>query len=161
MKQSDSGGRILFMFAIALALIGLVGFAVSSPPAEASPPTQVSPETRPSAVSMRDSLYIGEVPAGEDAAQVGADNYANHGRKQCLALIHQLRRMLGNEPSGARLKITDNPHDFGSYYSVDCVYDDSQPAAQAYAFRCESEFPEHWDDAAKTELGLTGSASTA
>lgn len=143
------------MFAIVLALIGMVGFAVSSPPAQASPATQ------PSAVSMRDSIYIGEVPAGEDAAQVGADNYANDGRKQCLALIHQLRRMFGKEPFAARLKITDNPHDFGSYYSVDCVYDDSQPEAQAYAFRCENEFPEHWDDEAKAELKLTGSASTA
>jgi hypothetical protein len=107
---------------------------------------------------MRDSLYIGEVPAAEDAAQVGTDGYGERARKESRALIGQLRRMFGPEKGSARLYVKNNPHDFGSYLSVECSYDDGDEEGMEYAFQCEGEYPEHWDDQARQELGLTGSA---
>jgi hypothetical protein len=37
-----------------------------------------------------------------------------------------------------------------------CRYDDEDEAATEYAYRCESESPAHWDDAARAELAAAG-----
>jgi hypothetical protein len=75
-------------------------------------------------------------------------------RKECEAFRNQLRRMFGDEPDGALLVIRANPHDFGTYLTVDCRYNDDVEAAVNYAFRCENDMPESWDDEARKELGL-------
>lgn len=102
----------------------------------------------------RDSISISCTPAAEDCEQLGPNYDPVRARKECQAFIGQLRRMFGEEPAGARLKIVSNPHDFGSYLEVECVYNDENEEAMEYAFRCESEMPEYWDDQAKQELGL-------
>jgi hypothetical protein len=103
---------------------------------------------------MRARLYIGSSPYGEDCAQVGSDDYYTRARRECRAFIAQLIRMHGEPPTGCRLTVGSNPHDFGTYYSVDAVFDDANDAACAYAYRCEGEGPELWDDAAREELGM-------
>ena len=60
--------------------------------------------------------------------------------------------MFGDEPAGAHLRIKTNPHDFGSYLSVICHFDEQFPASVEYAFRCEAESPETWDELARQEL---------
>ncbi|MDO8637597.1 MAG: hypothetical protein Q7R34_15420 [Dehalococcoidia bacterium] len=57
-----------------------------------------------------------------------------------------IRKKLGPEPEGASLGIKSNPHDFGTYYEVLCYYDDENEEAAAYAYRCESESPTHWEE---------------
>lgn len=141
-------GLALFIFAIAIGLI--VGFW-----------PKISPEAQPTASSMRTSIYIGETPANEPAAQVGSANYAAQGRKECNALIGQLRRTFGDEPGSASLYVKANPHDFSTYYTVECRYDDADEEAMDYAFRCEGEYPEEWDATARAELGLTGDLAHA
>jgi len=94
---------------------------------------------------MRDYLNIGSTPPAEDCAQVGSDNYYEESKKECKRYIELLREKMGNEPVGARLAIKSFPHDFGNYYEVVCYYDDSNPKAVDYAFRCESEGPETWE----------------
>lgn len=101
-----------------------------------------------------DYLTIGSVPAGEDCAQVGTWDYATESRRELRAFINQLRRQFGTEPDGARLRIKSNPHDFGTYHEVICEYDDSNPVATAYAYKCEAETPEAWDADARKELDL-------
>jgi len=101
---------------------------------------------------MTDWLDIGSSPPGESCAQVGADDYYPRARCECRAYIHQLRRVLGTEPTGASLGIRSNPHDFGDYLSVVCYYDPTNQTAIDYAFRCENNGPELWDEHAKTEL---------
>jgi hypothetical protein len=95
---------------------------------------------------------LGCAPANEDCAQVGSPDYARRARRECRAYIRQLRRMFGKEPDGAQLDIRANPHDFGTYYSVVCYYHPVKPASEDYAWRCESESPQHWDDQARQEL---------
>lgn len=99
-----------------------------------------------------EDLTIGPTPSGESCAQVGTPDYAKQARKECTAFINQLRRLFGEEPDGARLRIKSNPHDYGSYYEVTVQYDPEEAAALAYALKCEREAPEEWDDLARTEL---------
>lgn len=103
---------------------------------------------------MRDSIYIGETPNTETCEQMG-DNYDSaKARRECRAYINQLRRVYGQEPAGAMFKVKSNPHDFGSYLSVECYYDDNNEEAMNYAFNAEAGCDE-WDAEAKAELALT------
>lgn len=101
---------------------------------------------------MQDCLDLGSSPSHEDCAQVGRDGYYERARRECRAYICQLRRMFGDEPDGARLAIKSNPHDFGSYLSVVCHFDGDNRAAAEYAYRCEGQGPQEWDEAARLEL---------
>jgi hypothetical protein len=95
---------------------------------------------------MYDYVDIGPVPAEEDCAQVGTDNYRERAREECKRFIALIRSKLGLEPFGARLCIQWNPHDFGSYAEVVCKYNADDEVATAYAFRAENEAPTRWED---------------
>lgn len=101
---------------------------------------------------MRDYMNIASAPASEDCAQVGTDDYSMRAQRECQALINQLRRELGDEPDYTNLKIKSFPHDFGTYYEVVCYYDDEDEDSRDYAFRCEGELPDKWDNKAREEL---------
>jgi len=100
-----------------------------------------------------DHLDLGSAPSDEDCAQVGIDdNYEVRARRECRALINQLKRLCGDPPPAARFRIMANPHDFGTYYSVVIDFDSGDEAAAAYAYRCDEESPDQWDMAARFEL---------
>ncbi len=100
-----------------------------------------------------DHLDLGCAPSDEDCAQVGVDdNYEARARRECRALINQLKRMCGDPPPDARFRIMANPHDFGTYYSVVIDFDPNDEDAVAYAYRCDEESPDQWDMAARLEL---------
>jgi hypothetical protein len=103
---------------------------------------------------MRDCLDVGCAPTHESGAQVGREDYYDRARRECRAYINQLRRVFGREPPGARLGIKSNPHDFGSYLSCVCHFDDTMRETVEYAYRCEAEMPQQWDFEARAELGL-------
>ncbi len=107
------------------------------------------------ATLIRDSLYIGESPWEETCAQVGSDMYLVNARKECQRFIDQIRRHYGDEPVGARLYTKSNPHDFGSYLSVECEFawdpsemDEEWTPSQEYAFAIEGDDKgvlQNWD----------------
>ena len=99
-----------------------------------------------------DWIDIGSSPPAEDCAQLGSHGYYPRARQECRAYIALLRRTLGDEPPGTHLAIRSNPHDFGNYLSVICYYDPANEAAMDYAFRCEGEGPETWDNEARRQL---------
>lgn len=101
---------------------------------------------------MRDFIDIGSAPPMETSAQVGSEGYVHRAQRECRAYINLLRRALGSEPDGAELRVKSNPHDFGTYLSVVCYFDSSNQAATDYAFRCEAQGPENWDEQALLEL---------
>ena len=103
---------------------------------------------------MRDYIEISCTPAAEDCEQLGPNYNESRARAECRAFINQLRRMFGEEPGTARLRIKSNAHYFGNYLEVQCVFDDNDEAAQEYAYKLESEMPESWDAEARVELGL-------
>ena len=107
------------------------------------------------ATLIRDSLYIGESPWEETCAQVGSDMYPANAQKECRRFINQIRNHYGSEPQGARLYIKSNPHDFGSYLSVECEFiwdpsemDEEWTPSQEYAFAIEGDdlkVLQNWD----------------
>jgi len=101
----------------------------------------------------RDFVSIGCTPAGENCESLGPNYDPIKAKQECVAFMRQLRRVFGEEPQGARLRIKSNPHDFGSYLEVICEYDENNEVASDYAFECEN-LPESWDTQAKIELGL-------
>lgn len=92
-----------------------------------------------------DYLTLGSTPPEEDCAQVGQPDYNERSQRECKRFIALLRRTFGPEPEGARLAIKLFPHDFGSYREVVCYYENNNPKAIEYAFRCESETPATWE----------------
>lgn len=101
------------------------------------------------------SLSLGSVPANEDCAQVGCGDYASQARRECVALINQLRREHGKEPCGAFLKIQTIDHEWGQYLTVVCEYDRDNGLAAAYARACNA-LPATWDREAGQELKRGG-----
>lgn len=96
---------------------------------------------------MRDHISIGPVPSDESCQQVGTPQYDPvKARQECERYIAAIRSKLGPEPEGARLKITRNPHDFGTYLDVEVFFDDDNEEAHRYAYRCESDAPTTWED---------------
>jgi len=99
---------------------------------------------------MRDYISIGSSPIDESCQQVGSEDYTRKAKIECRHYMDALRKKLGPEPEGARLYIKGNPHDFGTYYEVNCEFDDGNEEATAYAFKCEGEGPTTWE-----EVGMT------
>src|SRR5690349_4846840 len=101
---------------------------------------------------MRDWLDLGCAPHCEECAQLGSDGYEARARRECQAYIRQLRRMFGLEPNDARLAVRTNQHDFGTYLSVVCWFDHGNQATVDFAFKCERQGPQLWDEEAQREL---------
>ena len=102
----------------------------------------------------KEILEISCTPHAEPCESFGPNYNPVRARQECNAFMKQLRRMFGEEPPGARLTIRSNPHDFGTYLEVACVFNDENEEATDYAYRCESDMPEFWDAEAKAELGI-------
>lgn len=105
---------------------------------------------------MRDSISINcsTEPCEEEGPSVGEDNYRSLCMRNGRVFMRQLTRQFGEPPGGARLIIKANPHDFGTYYTVDCVFDSGSQQECEYAFKLERECPARWDTQARQELGL-------
>lgn len=103
---------------------------------------------------MRQYLEIAAVPSEEACEQAGENYDAIKACKECRAFIGQLKRLFGVEPKGAQLRTKSFQHDFGVYYEVVCSYEDGNEEAMRYAYQCESEMPQSWDEAALHELGI-------
>lgn len=97
-------------------------------------------------------MDIACTPAGEPCEQLGENYNALKARYECRVFMDQLIRKFGHPPVGARLTITSNPHEFGTYHSVAVKYNPDSDEAVEYALKLESETPEFWDDIAKEQL---------
>ena len=94
----------------------------------------------------RDFIDVGSAPSEEDCAQVGSPDYHARARPECIRYIALLRQTFGPEPPQASLRVKSNPHDFGSYLSVVCYFDDDDEESANYAYRCEEAPPTTWND---------------
>lgn len=93
-----------------------------------------------------DYLSLGPVPAEEDCEQLGPNYNPGKARSECRRFVELLRKTFGNEPEGARFKITRNPHDFGDYLDVVIEFEPSNPNAVDYAFAVEKNSPNRWEE---------------
>ena len=100
---------------------------------------------------MKNTMYIGSTaPYGEDGVQLGSENYYNRAAREGLRFLDQIRKHYGDEPGLSYLDIKSNPHDFGTYLSIEYYYDDESEAHTKYALDIEGDVKgvlEYWDPA--------------
>ena len=101
---------------------------------------------------MNDYLEIGSVPAAEECAQVGADDYQRLSRIECEVFGDQIRRHYPVPEKGA-IRSKSFQHDFGSYREVCCYYSDEESREWAYEVECDPKgVLGSWDDPARALL---------
>jgi hypothetical protein len=106
---------------------------------------------------MRDYLDLDTVPCDEPCASVGQPDYSTRARLEARAYVAQLQRAFPDAvAAGVYFRIKSNPHDFGSYLSVQVVFDDDDEAQTEWAYMIEDELPIAWDDDARNELAAHG-----
>ena len=95
-------------------------------------------------------MDLGSAPCDEPCAQVGEDDYTAKAKDECRRYIDLLVAIHGEPPTGARLRMKGNPHDFGTYYSVVVDFDDEDDTASDYAYLLEGNLPATWYDGQNT-----------
>ena len=94
----------------------------------------------------KEELGLGPVPCDESCEQIG-DNYDyQKAIAENKRYIEVIRQKCGTEPYGARLKVKRMDHEFGMYTEVVVEFQESVEEAVEYAYRCEGNMPQTWDD---------------
>ncbi len=99
-------------------------------------------------------LMIGSSPWGVDGAQLGQADYEEFARAECQAFIGQLERhyqAANGEALPCKLIIKENPHDFGTYLTVDALFTEGEASEKA-AYWLEANTPKDWDAEALLSL---------
>lgn len=106
---------------------------------------------------MRDQFELAQTtPHDEPCIQIGSEDYTRLARIEARAFINQLIRINGHPPGDAAFRITNNPHDFGTYLDVAIAFDDDNEEECDYAYLIERTTPNRWDEEAKKELAENG-----
>jgi hypothetical protein len=105
---------------------------------------------------MKDSISIEIVPLDEPCAQLKDPGYAERSVMEYKAMYNQLLRMFGPPRGNAYLKKVSNSHDFGSYITLDIIFDEDNEEESAWAYHIDNNLPERWDKEAIRELCLLG-----
>jgi hypothetical protein len=99
-------------------------------------------------MSLWDYMNIGTVPAMEDCAQVGKDDYMDKARIEterfCKQIIKHYPPVLGTM---VRTKAFN--HEFGMYVEVCVIYDNNIEGAREYALQVEADEKnalQYWDE---------------
>ncbi len=103
-----------------------------------------------------ETVEIGSTPNDEPCAQVGSDNYRQLAQMEIKAFAKQCQRMFPNKPQGVRFVVTNNPHDFGTYYELGVKFHMDDEEAENYAYEVQDGMPSNWDDQARAELEQQG-----
>ena len=105
---------------------------------------------------MRDYLEIDTVPSEEDCAQVGAPDYYTQARREARAYIDQILRHYP-APTWGDICIKRNAHDFGEYFSIKIIFDDTDEESCNWAYDIEADplgVLQNWDAEARAALSL-------
>lgn len=88
-------------------------------------------------------LDLGPVPHDEEPEQLGPNYDPTKALDECRRYVKMLEKLF--PPVGnARFVITSNPHDFGSYYSVEVKYDSDNENEEEFAYNVEANLPANW-----------------
>ena len=93
---------------------------------------------------MKDYLALGPVPAEEECAQVGSENYEARAQKECYRFIDCIKKKFGPPPPNTSLSIKRFPHDFGYYQEVVVFYETTDQKSADYAYGVEANAPSRW-----------------
>jgi hypothetical protein len=109
----------------------------------------------------RNVITLRPAPTGEIWAQVGDAGYTELAFLQCRRYIALLRRAIGPEPDGVRLRVRRSDAEVDPYIDVVVEFDGQDPAASAYALRCEREAPTRWPAAVGPPNGAREEVGTS
>lgn len=88
---------------------------------------------------------------------MGTPQYLFYAERECQQYIDQLTRQ-SPPPTGASLRVTYNPHDFGTYLEVVADFDPEDEIQSNWAFSLENNLPANWDpseaDASEVPVGI-------
>lgn len=89
-----------------------------------------------------ESLPVGGAPPEARCAQIGVTADAQRlNQLECRAYIAGLIKHCGMPPPGVSFRVKGSPHEFGTYYEVECRYPGDSPEAADYALKAEKGFP--------------------
>jgi hypothetical protein len=108
--------------------------------------------------SKYQELFVGYGPVAEPMLSDLSHAFTNW--QKCRAFIGQLRRQFGPEPKKCNLFIRQDEAGGGVLYNVHLRYPSRLTAALKdlvldYVLTLQDQYPEHWDETAREELGLT------
>jgi hypothetical protein len=113
---------------------------------------------------MKETLYLDSTPCDEECAQLGSRDYdyARRAKAECQLFIMTIKEKHGEPPEGAYFRVKANPHDFGTYYSVELVFDDENEDHVNYAYDKVDYFtPTEWSPRIKKVFNQGGTAMDA
>jgi hypothetical protein len=94
------------------------------------------------------TIEVGPVPAEENAAQVGRQNYADLSRIECAVFIRQLQRVFEHpSPDALTFERRAYRHELGTYHEVVAIMTIS--GAEVFD---EAKIPVTWDHIARAEM---------
>jgi hypothetical protein len=110
-------------------------------------------------------MVLASTPHEEPCTQAGSNT--DDDVYECIALIDQLKRELGEPPANAGFFILRNIHeDAGEYHEAAIFYDADEEnpeglvtdfsASEEYALEAEASIPDNWDEIALAELKNLG-----
>jgi len=103
---------------------------------------------------MKDTLFLDSAPAMADCAQLGETGYYRKAELECKLYIECLKEEYGEPPAGTRFRVKRNPHDFGTYLSVEVEFDPDSDISADYAYMVD-EGLEDWPRKVR-EIKATG-----
>lgn len=99
---------------------------------------------------MIEELSLGPVPANEECAQLGNENYFRDSRNECKRYLSLLKNTFSLLP-GMYFKITRNNHDFGDYFDVVICFNPDDPEQVSLAYYIENNSPTSWEEDVQNE----------
>lgn len=103
-------------------------------------------------------MTLGSSPTDETCVQLGTPNYEIRAHLELTAYRDQLYRLMAKSakvrPSEFRLKIRENPHDYGIYLDLVAAFDADDEASSNLFEWLDHHTPDLWDDEARAFLGL-------
>lgn len=96
---------------------------------------------------MTEIYYLGPCPSEEEASQSTDPDFAAKNRAECQRYIAAIKRVCGEPPKGVALRIKAESHDYGTYREVVVEFNGNNPAAAAYAAKCDEHAPRTWAEA--------------
>jgi hypothetical protein len=100
---------------------------------------------------MKDFYDFETTPVDEDCTQVSkTENYMPAMKQEAYRMLEICKKLW---PS-LYWKVQSNPHDFGSYLSIRCYYDDEDEAQSKAFYDAEANWPATWAEAEQRSLAI-------
>jgi hypothetical protein len=99
---------------------------------------------------MTETYWLGPCPSDEEPASTLDTDFHERNKAECRAFIQAIKRVCGEPPEGAVLRIKTEQHEYGAYRECIVEFDGNNPEAAAYAAKCDESAPTTWEAAGMT-----------